>query len=450
MSVSSDEINLLIQRYFQELGYNHSAFSFGSESHIPKKKIAERNVPPGALVYLIQKGIMFSQIETSAEEAVNQPDELFGHELNYLRSNLKQSVEIANESNASTRRMKILRTADSSSQPVILSYQSSFILQGHFGPVTTTAWNSDSTLLATGSCDGKVIVWNLIYSDKNECEISDDPTILTPETNEDNPSDITALSFSPDNILAVGTFSGLIVLYKDGEEIYRSNKHESPVISLSWKEDKLASGALNGSLIITGANEIIAEDKLDGEINDVAWTNSGVIASVGKTVFLLSQESEKATLIHTLPSNVTAVAGLDDTIAAADDLGNVLIGKSGEEPNIEQAGHSPAICMVLTTTGAIIGFADGTVSKVNTKVTPFPPSSKLPVHAIAADPKDRYIAAAGADGLLSIYDAGGARIVVSFIAEEGVNSVSWDSKGRFLVAGLGSGSVAVIDFEYIC
>jgi len=45
------------------LGYQHSAFSFGIESHITQSNINNTVVPPGALVNLLQKGIQFIEGE---------------------------------------------------------------------------------------------------------------------------------------------------------------------------------------------------------------------------------------------------------------------------------------------------------------------------------------------------------------------------------------------------
>lgn len=45
------------------LGYQHSAFSFGIESHVTQSNINSTVVPPGALVNLLQKGIQFIEGE---------------------------------------------------------------------------------------------------------------------------------------------------------------------------------------------------------------------------------------------------------------------------------------------------------------------------------------------------------------------------------------------------
>jgi transducin (beta)-like 1 len=61
MSVTSDEINYLVYRYLAESGFQHSSFCFQYESlvHLQDKN----TVNNGQLINLIQKGLLFSQVE---------------------------------------------------------------------------------------------------------------------------------------------------------------------------------------------------------------------------------------------------------------------------------------------------------------------------------------------------------------------------------------------------
>ena len=68
MSISSDEVNYLIYRYLQENGYAHSAFSFAYESLVPKSSVAYTDVPPGALIAFLQKGLEYVSIEEHIQE----------------------------------------------------------------------------------------------------------------------------------------------------------------------------------------------------------------------------------------------------------------------------------------------------------------------------------------------------------------------------------------------
>lgn len=65
MAISAEEVNFLVYRYLQESGHLHSAFTFAYESLITKSSVATihaGNVPPGALISFIQKGLMYLQV----------------------------------------------------------------------------------------------------------------------------------------------------------------------------------------------------------------------------------------------------------------------------------------------------------------------------------------------------------------------------------------------------
>ncbi|KAK3753003.1 hypothetical protein QZH41_016303, partial [Actinostola sp. cb2023] len=68
MSMTSDEVNFLVYRYLQESGFQHSAFTFGIESHIDQSNINGSVVPPGALVSVLQKGVQYVESEATLTE----------------------------------------------------------------------------------------------------------------------------------------------------------------------------------------------------------------------------------------------------------------------------------------------------------------------------------------------------------------------------------------------
>lgn len=67
-SLNSDELNFLVYRYLLENGLSHSAFTFGHESLINQSNIDGGEVPPGALISFVQKGLQMSEIEAHAHE----------------------------------------------------------------------------------------------------------------------------------------------------------------------------------------------------------------------------------------------------------------------------------------------------------------------------------------------------------------------------------------------
>ncbi|CAK5076454.1 unnamed protein product [Meloidogyne enterolobii] len=63
MAFNSDEVNLLVYRYLEESGFRHSAFTFGYESSVLNAGLDSMSIPRGALMSLLQKGVLFSEAE---------------------------------------------------------------------------------------------------------------------------------------------------------------------------------------------------------------------------------------------------------------------------------------------------------------------------------------------------------------------------------------------------
>uniref|UniRef100_A0A914HSH6 LisH domain-containing protein n=1 Tax=Globodera rostochiensis TaxID=31243 RepID=A0A914HSH6_GLORO len=59
-------VNLLVYRYLEESGFRHSAFTFGYECNVLNAGIDGTAVPRGALLSLLQKGVLFSEAEAFA------------------------------------------------------------------------------------------------------------------------------------------------------------------------------------------------------------------------------------------------------------------------------------------------------------------------------------------------------------------------------------------------
>jgi transducin (beta)-like 1 len=70
MSLSSDELNVLVYRYLLESGFVHTAFAFSSEAHMNKvlNSVQAQDVTPGSLVAFVQKGLQFDEIEAHVNE----------------------------------------------------------------------------------------------------------------------------------------------------------------------------------------------------------------------------------------------------------------------------------------------------------------------------------------------------------------------------------------------
>ena len=466
MSVSSEEINLLVQHYLQELGFEHTAFSFGCESKIPTKEIAKREIPPGSLVYLVQKGIMYAQMEAAADEAATQPETLFGHQLNLLKSNIKQSTEIAEELSSATRRLRILPGEDQT-EPLefYLSSQSSLFLEGHFLSALFSAWNHESNLLATCSADGTVCVWNFVVNENGDAVVLDDPSVFKPVTDDSTPADVTCLAWSPvDNILAVGTFSGIICLYKDGNEILRISDQTSPIVSLSFTPNgsAFAAGASDGTVIISSLSKVEVTKKTENDLMDVKYLSDSILlVASGLNVYKIVNNSDPVSIYAGKNSISQLVTSNNrDFVLCGDSIGNVILFDKDLNVIKNEKIHQ-ACCTAVTwnstdeespkdtyttcgSDGSIeINSVDGK-TKISYKDNPYC------IHVIAIDPKNRYFVTSASNDIISLYSVKENKLLLTFASIESINHMSWSPDGRFLAICMNNGQVSVIDFEQIC
>lgn len=64
MVLTTEHINYLIYLYLKENNFEHAAFCFGNEANILKTEVSPScQVPPGALIKIIQKGIQYVECE---------------------------------------------------------------------------------------------------------------------------------------------------------------------------------------------------------------------------------------------------------------------------------------------------------------------------------------------------------------------------------------------------
>ena len=64
ISLSSEEVNVLVYRYLLESGMEHTAFTFHSEASMGRSAYTNAEMAPGALVTYLQKGLLYLFIET--------------------------------------------------------------------------------------------------------------------------------------------------------------------------------------------------------------------------------------------------------------------------------------------------------------------------------------------------------------------------------------------------
>eukprot|EP00210_Caulerpa_lentillifera_P001873 g1802.t1 len=266
LSFSSDHVNYLILRYLQERSYSHSAYTFAHESKLSPSVFQPGEVPPGALIHIIQKGLQFIEMEAN----VTKEKRTTIGEYKYLHSHdliTKDMDELRQE--VQTQRSKgqeLMRTSPSTIVPpgrdVVMTDQHEIdeippdhvtTLRGHTSEVFICTWSPTEDLLASGSGDASARIWNLSESLRTQQE----PVVLAHSTNGDGDvvsnksKDVTTMDWSPDGSqLATGSYDGHARIWsKTGALLQTFRSHVGPIFSLKWnsKGTLLLSGSVDNS-----------------------------------------------------------------------------------------------------------------------------------------------------------------------------------------------------------
>lgn len=150
-ALSSEEVNYLVYRYLLENGFVHSAFAFGHESLVAKSSIQSAEVPPAALISFIQKGLQYTEIESHLNDDGTETmcDETFS-----------VLTPHACRVRSKKRLYDPYEAMDSDFGAAEIALEQATLLRGHSDMITVCFFNPISGILATGSADGSVRLWD--------------------------------------------------------------------------------------------------------------------------------------------------------------------------------------------------------------------------------------------------------------------------------------------------
>lgn len=223
-------MNFLVYRYLQESGFLHSAFTFAHESLVARSVVADAEVPPGALLSFLQKGLHYVEVETHLQEdgTERQCDEPF-HLLSphICRVKALQAKAPAGPDGASSIAGTEISPADVR------------ILSNHTSEVFAVAWNPRQDTLATGAADASARIWRVAESRGSDVPFN---TLRhSAATAGDKPcsrlkSDVASLEWSPDGTrLATGCSDNRARIWSlDGALLATLSQHTGAISSVRW------------------------------------------------------------------------------------------------------------------------------------------------------------------------------------------------------------------------
>ena len=354
MSISADEVNYLIYRYMQENGFSHSAFSFAHESLVAKSSVAYTDVPPGALITFLQKGLEYVSIEEHiGEDGSVREFENSSHSL--LSPFICDAVAVKEDrrhrkvppagaaappagagASGTTgsdmdvdggkggQESKSDATHSHSSVDALRLVPSSVIVKGdatkkwlhlcgHTGEIFTCDWNPVDNTLASGSADGVCRLWNFAGVNKidgaTDTQVNIRSAILSHTAYAGQQyKDVTSIAWSPEGkTLATGCYDGTIRLWDNqGVQKHLLHEHAGPVFSLRWSKTGkyLLSGSHDRRTNVwnptTGA--VVKSYILhSGPVFDVDWLDDDIFASgsADKTILVCSASSSDGKPLYT-------------------------------------------------------------------------------------------------------------------------------------------------------
>ena len=257
MSVSSDEINFLVYRYLQESGFSHSAFAFAHESLVARTVFADSEVPPGALISFLQKGLQYVEIESHLQEdgverACDEPFNLIAPHVCRLRSAVNRAVVEGGEGGGGGGGAAAAAAAATASAlaAVEAPIGDVAVLAGHGAEAFAVAWGAGGSL-ASGGADAAARLWRVDGgSTETGPVMRHTPPIVdgaAARSRRDEPCDVTALEWSPDGArLATASSDGRARLWSaTGSLAHTLVMHTAAINAIAWSP--------SGSLLATAS-----------------------------------------------------------------------------------------------------------------------------------------------------------------------------------------------------
>ncbi|XP_014206148.1 F-box-like/WD repeat-containing protein TBL1XR1 [Copidosoma floridanum] len=509
MSFSSDEVNFLVYRYLQESGFQHSAYTFGIESHISQSNINGALVPPAALLCILQKGLQYTEAEISiGEDGTEQrvveslslidavmPDIVVSRQ--NQQSQQKQQItkdvqdtngeevpasEGADANNKANERQEMEVEDQQSGQgagpnanSVKIPASKATKLCGHESEVFICAWNPTMDLLASGSGDSTARIWDMSGNSQSPNQLVLRHCIQRGGTEVPSNKDVTSLDWNCDGtLLATGSYDGYARIWTtDGRLASTLGQHKGPIFALKWNKrgNYILSAGVDKTTIIWDAASGQCTQQFSfhtAPALDVDWQSNTSFAScstdqcihvcklnVDKPIKSFQGHTNEVNAIKWDPQgNLLASCSDDMTLKIwsmkQDTCLHDLQAHSKEIYTIKWSPTGPGTQNPNMNLTLVSASFDSTVRlwdiERGTCISTLTKHTE-PVYSVAFSPDGKFLASGSFDKYVHIWSTQGGQLVHSYKGTGGIFEVCWNSRGDKVGASASDGSVFVLDLR---
>ena len=447
MSISSDEISFLIQRYFQECGFEHSFYTFNAESQTDLSSISGSQIPPGALITLLQKGLLYIQLEKEINSAGKGVTGFTGSQLSLIDAALREGSVLP------PKPEKPAQPANDSPS-LQLDVSNSILLEEHTGDVMCCAWSADGRFLATGSSDNSAIVWDM-----------GNPSAVTSvvlqhgATGHGAQHQVSSLDWSPTaNVLVTGCSDGSCHLWDStGAELHAiaDGKAAIHVVRFDPSGQTFVAGDANSMVVIRTAEGgvVRSEDLKHGPVLDASWRSETALAVCCEdgTVAIFDTEVDggapQALTGHAGTVNGVAWSKSGEILASCGDDKTIRLWQ-GEEVKVLR-GHANPVYAVRWSVNDVLAS-----SSFDNTVRLWDPQSgecvyvlsghTMPIYALSFFPDGAIVASGSMDQTIKFWRVSDGQLLVTCVGSQNIFDLQVDKDGNYVVACFDGGNVFAI------